>query len=115
MSNTSEQSLAFDQGYEGTFDENGQPHGKGRMKFKDEDDFDRNVYEGEWIHGQMSGQGQMSFVSGDVYDGTFLEGVPHGPGQFTYASGDVSIPNQNMFYVKMLNLATEKCDFYTMQ
>ena len=46
MSNTSEQSLAFDQGYEGTFDENGQPHGKGRMKFKDDDDFDRNVYDG---------------------------------------------------------------------
>ena len=65
-------------------------HGKGRLKFKAEDDFDRNVYEGEWIHGQMSGQGQMAFVSGDIYDGNFLEGVPHGPGQFTYASGDVS-------------------------
>ena len=110
MSNTSEQSLAFDQGYEGTFDENGQPHGKGRMKFKDDDDFDRNVYEGEWIHGQMSGQGQMSFVSGDVYDGTFLEGVPHGPGQFTYASGDVSIPNQNMFYVKISENIYRHCN-----
>ena len=38
----------------------------------------------------MTGQGQMSFVSGDVYDGSFLDGVPHGPGRFTYASGDVS-------------------------
>ena len=90
MSSTSDKSLAFDQAYEGSFDENGQPNGKGRLKFKDDDDFDRNVYEGEWIHGQMSGQGQMSFVSGDIYDGSFLEGVPHGPGQFTYASGDVS-------------------------
>ena len=98
MSNTSEQSLAFDQGYEGTFDENGQPHGKGRMKFKDDDDFDRNVYEGEWIHGQMSGQGQMSFVSGDIYEGVFNNGVPHGPGRFTYVSGDVS----SCFYERVI-------------
>ena len=87
MSNTSEQSLAFDQGYEGTFDENGQPHGKGRMKFKDDDDFDRNVYEGEWIHGQMSGQGQMSFVSGDVYDGEWSKNEFEGDGVYTYANG----------------------------
>ena len=46
----------------------------------------------------MTGQGQMSFVSGDVYDGSFLNGVPHGPGRFTYASGDVSSKSYSAFY-----------------
>ena len=46
----------------------------------------------------MTGQGQMSFVSGDVYDGSFLDGVPHGPGRFTYASGDVSSKSLSALY-----------------
>ena len=78
------------EGYDGPIDDEGQPHGKGQFRFKDDDAFDRKFYEGEWLHGQMSGQGQMSFVSGDIYEGVFNNGVPHGPGRFTYASGDVS-------------------------
>merc|ERR1712156_843564 len=77
------------EGYDGPIDDEGQPHGKGQFRFKDDDAFDRKFYEGEWLHGQMSGQGQMSFVSGDIYEGVFNNGVPHGPGRFTYASGDV--------------------------
>ena len=98
MSTSSEATLAFEEDYNGERDTDGLPNGKGHFKFKDGDAIDRKIYEGEWIQGQMTGQGQMSFVSGDVYDGSFLDGVPHGPGRFTYASGDVSSKSYSAFY-----------------
>jgi hypothetical protein len=98
MSTSSEATLAFEEDYNGELDTDGLPNGKGHFKFKDGDAIDRKIYEGEWIQGQMTGQGQMSFVSGDVYDGSFLDGVPHGPGRFTYASGDVSSKSCSAFY-----------------
>ena len=50
---------------------------------------DRKYYQGQFVDGKLSGQGQMVFASGDIYDGGVEDGIPHGRGVFTYGSGDV--------------------------
>ena len=67
----------------------GRPHGEGTLTYTDSDPMQRYKYDGKWADGLQSGNGSMSFKSGDVYRGEFKEGVPHGKGEFRYVNGDV--------------------------
>lgn len=60
--------------YQGHF-MNGQPHGKGIMKYGKTGD----EYDGEWLDGQHHGQGKFSETqTGNVYEGGWKEGRRHG-------------------------------------
>ena len=52
--------------YEGERDTEGEPHGKGTMKYATGD-----RYEGEWKHGEEDGWGTWKSAGGDAYEGEF--------------------------------------------
>ena len=80
--------------YRGETDENGLPHGQGKMKYASKGgcywlgyaDYDvaPKRYEGEWCHGVRSGKGKMVFEAGGCshysYDGEWVNGLPEGSG-----------------------------------
>ncbi len=82
--------------YKGETDENGLPHGEGKMKYENDPkkshywlgyaDYDvaPKRYEGEWCHGVRSGKGKMVFeaqgCSHYSYDGEWVNGLPEGSG-----------------------------------
>jgi len=59
--------------YEGQLSQGGQRHGWGRICFG-------SVYEGEWSHNQMHGNGKFISPDGSVYTGQWVENCigPHG-------------------------------------
>jgi len=67
--------------YEGTF-KDGKQHGTGTYRLP-------NGYEytGEWVEGEISGQGMAKFPNGSIYEGSFANGKPHGRGKITFADG----------------------------
>ncbi|MBP3498157.1 MAG: hypothetical protein J6K33_10040 [Alistipes sp.] len=80
--------------YRGETDENGLPHGMGKMKYASNNgcywlgyaDYDvaPKRYEGEWCHGVRSGNGKMVFEASGCshysYDGEWVNGLPEGKG-----------------------------------
>lgn len=46
------------------------------------------IYNGEWMHGKMSGKGQKVQIDGSMLDGTFNCGKLHGWGNKTFIEGD---------------------------
>lgn len=80
--------------YRGETDENGLPHGMGKMKYASNNgcywlgyaDYDvaPKRYEGEWCHGVRSGNGKMVFEASGCshysYDGEWVNGLPEGSG-----------------------------------
>jgi len=76
-------SKQFDNGgvYEGAF-RNGLQHGQGTFRMP-------NGYEytGDWVDGEIVGQGVARFANGSVYEGSFAKGKPEGLGKITYADG----------------------------
>ena len=72
--------------YHGQRDEEGNPHGKGRMKLANGD-----AYDGEWEAGQMHGHGTHKWVSGAVYVGQWVAGVREGAGKYSW---DPKSPSQ---------------------
>ena len=68
--------------YEGHFNENGVPHGEGKITYEEGD-----VYEGELVDGKRSGKGKMTYKNGNIYEGEWAEDVRHGHGSLTYPSG----------------------------
>lgn len=104
--------------WEGPFNEDGLPHGKGSMKYppppagEDEEEkpgdmFDGNmvngkrvgagkytwsngtVFEGSYMDGKKNGKGKWSFPDKSLYEGDFVEDHMEGDGLFTYGSGDM--------------------------
>jgi len=73
----------FDDGsiYEGTF-RDGLQHGIGTYRLP-------NGYEyvGDWVDGEIKGQGIATFPNGSVYEGNFEKGKPEGNGKITFADG----------------------------
>ena len=69
--------------YEGDW-ENGNKHGKGTYKWTD-----GRVYVGDWKDDLRSGKGVVTYANGDVYDGEWKDGKKHGKGSFTTKNGDV--------------------------
>lgn len=67
--------------YEGTF-KDGLQHGTGSYKLP-------NGYEytGEWVEGEIRGQGTARFPNGSIYEGEFANGKPEGEGKITFADG----------------------------
>eukprot|EP00049_Salpingoeca_infusionum_P013316 m.248262 g.248262 ORF g.248262 m.248262 type:complete len:187 (+) comp15411_c0_seq4:35-595(+) len=60
------------------------PHGVGRLYLGDE-----LVYHGEFVQGEMHGQGYRRFLDGREFVGHFVEGEPDGIGILTYPDGKV--------------------------
>lgn len=66
------------------------PHGKGTHY----DEYD-NMYEGNWVKGQRSGLGKMTYKptsadsTPDVYEGEWKADVRHGRGTMTYGQKNV--------------------------
>jgi outer membrane receptor for monomeric catechols len=44
-------------------------------------------YSGEWVEGEITGQGTARYPNGSVYEGTFLKGQPEGKGKITAPDG----------------------------
>ena len=69
--------------YVGEF-ENCEPHGKGKIKYPNGDE-----YEGEVEYGKVHGKGKIKYSTGDEYEGEFEYGKPlHGKGKIKYPNGD---------------------------
>jgi len=91
--------------YEGHVDNEGKPHGRGKMIYAT-----GAVYEGDWVHGEWEGEGSLLYANGTVYvggwkngkrhgfgnhylsnglhyQGEFMDGDSHGPGRLFYQSG----------------------------
>ena len=67
--------------YEGEF-RDGLQHGVGTYRLPN--GFE---YTGDWVAGEISGQGVARYPSGAVYEGSFAAGRPHGTGKMTFADG----------------------------
>jgi hypothetical protein len=48
-------------------------HGKGKMVWKD-----NSQYDGNWVMGMASGQGKFIYASGDEYEGNWYNNKAHG-------------------------------------
>ena len=63
--------------YVGSFGDNYERDGHGRMCYSD-----RSIYLGEWKHGKRHGQGKfVSSTGDDEYEGTWKTGKRHGKGK----------------------------------
>lgn len=67
--------------YEGEM-QNGSPHGKGVMSFREGE-----KYVGGLRNGRPDGQGVLETAEGDRFEGEFKDGRPHGRGVLTTAEG----------------------------
>ena len=67
--------------YEGTF-QGGLQHGTGTYKLPN-----GYEYSGEWVEGEIKGEGVARFPNGSVYEGNFAKGKPEGLGKITFADG----------------------------
>ena len=59
-------------------------NGKGVIHFKQKNE----VYEGEFVKGNLNGVGIYKFVNEDVYEGMFKDGKMHGKGVYKWKSGE---------------------------
>src|SRR6056297_1064558 len=77
------QTKQYDDGgiYEGTF-RNGLQHGTGTYTLPN-----GYEYSGEWVDGEIRGQGVARFPNGSVYEGQFAKGKPEGVGKIVFADG----------------------------
>ncbi|MFT6652426.1 MAG: hypothetical protein ACJAX2_002291, partial [Celeribacter sp.] len=77
------QTRQYDEGglYKGTF-QDGQQHGTGTYSLPN--GFE---YTGDWVMGEIKGQGVARYPDGAVYEGAFEQGKQHGFGKITYADG----------------------------
>ncbi|TAG18822.1 MAG: 2-isopropylmalate synthase, partial [Rhodobacterales bacterium] len=67
--------------YEGAF-KDGRQHGTGTYRLPS--GFE---YSGDWIEGEIVGQGTARYPNGSVYEGAFLNGQPDGNGKITAPDG----------------------------
>tara|TARA_B100000586_G_scaffold259239_1_gene224443 strand:+ start:2214 stop:3026 length:813 start_codon:yes stop_codon:yes gene_type:complete len=78
--------------YEGSW-ENGLPHGIGIDDVPESEDalmLPPHTYEGPMIHGSESGNGKITFESGDIYEGDVITGHMTGQGKLTKADGTIN-------------------------
>ena len=90
--------------YRGETDENGLPHGQGKMKYASKNgcywlgyaDYDvaPKRYEGQWCHGVKSGKGKMLYFVEDMwssvsYIGDWKDDMPEGTGRLCERFRDV--------------------------
>lgn len=70
--------------YQGEVSGKNTRHGKGKYIW-----FSGDVYEGDWVKGQIQGFGKMVYANGDSYEGNWANGKPSGEGKYTCADGDI--------------------------
>ena len=70
--------------YEGACDDDGNPHGKGKMTFANGDE-----YEGYYHHGKQHGPGKFQFSNGNKFTGEYYLHKRHGRGVFTWSNGRI--------------------------
>jgi hypothetical protein len=66
--------------YDGDW-ENGKPHGRGTMVYKQDDKRNRVKYEGQWKNGLRHGKGKLTWKSGETYDGDWKDDKREGWGK----------------------------------
>ena len=70
--------------YVGYFNEHGERHGKGVMKYKN-----GRQYEGTWFDDLRDGKGFERYANTNTYYGGYKEGKAHGQGVYSWANGEV--------------------------
>lgn len=60
-----------------------EPHGIGKLTFGNGE-----VYEGNFVHGRMTGEGKRTFVDGSSVEGNFTNGIINGKGKHTFPNGN---------------------------
>eukprot|EP00094_Tigriopus_californicus_P000795 TCALIF_00769-PA protein Name:"Similar to PIP5K1 Phosphatidylinositol 4-phosphate 5-kinase 1 (Arabidopsis thaliana)" AED:0.31 eAED:0.31 QI:348/0.83/0.85/1/0.83/0.71/7/2026/403 len=63
-------------------------NGFGTLTFKENDPFDRHLYQGVFRCGQRHGQGFLKWNDGSTYVGQFVNGTKSGEGKMIYSNGD---------------------------
>ena len=56
-----------------------------------------DVYQGEFKHSRMCGQGTMNFANGQKYEGQWENGKMHGQGMLQYYCGKRQITQKGRF------------------
>lgn len=69
--------------YSGPKNAEGKPHGKGKLVYDSGD-----IYEGDFVNGEMTGVGALQMLDGSRYEGGFKNGLLSGIGKFAYSNGD---------------------------
>jgi len=67
--------------YEGMF-KDGVRHGTGTYTLPD-----GFTYKGQWVNGEIQGQGIAKYPNGSLFEGQFSDGKPNGQGTITFADG----------------------------
>lgn len=65
----------------------GKPHGKGKMTYAKNDEYNRKFYDGDWVDGNAEGQGTLVWKDGDRYEGEFENDMMEGQGTYYWADG----------------------------
>ena len=75
--------LRFKEGrYEGEVNKAGDPEGEGSLEYPGNDEFLRQIYEGQFVNKKAHGKGTMRWNQGDKYEGDWKEGLRHGKGEY---------------------------------
>ena len=75
--------LKFKEGrYEGEVNSAGDPEGEGCLEYPGNDEFLRQIYEGQFVAKKAHGKGTMRWNQGDKYEGDWKEGLRHGKGEY---------------------------------
>jgi hypothetical protein len=60
----------------------------GTLRYANDDEDKRLVYEGAFKEGKRHGQGTLTYVEGDDYTGAWFDDLQQGRGKYTYAGGE---------------------------
>ena len=75
--------LRFKEGrYEGEVNKAGDPEGEGTLEYPGNDEFLRQIYEGQFVNKKAHGKGTMRWNQGDKYEGDWKDGLRHGKGEY---------------------------------
>ncbi len=64
-------------------------HGKGTYIWGPASKWAGDIYKGDYVDGNRTGQGIYNYANGNVYEGQFKENKMHGKGKMKYANGTV--------------------------
>ena len=64
-------------------------NGKGKMRYSNDDKYNRYLYEGEWKDDLFDGYGIMYWKNSDFYQGDWKKGLKEGKGIYNFCNGDI--------------------------
>ena len=98
--------LKFKEGrYEGEVNSAGDPEGEGCLEYPGNDEFLRQIYEGQFVAKKAHGKGTMRWNQGDKYEGDWKEGLRHGKGEYW---SKVQMICQITSYIQSLNCDVDR-------